>query len=99
MIQSSLLGPVPWDPHPPSLSYQSEFVQPKEGIAVIERSTGRVIAGVAAPSQDELVYWLQDHPTFEVLRPSGLSCFNLFLKDCEPAYSVLNFCMVAKVDL
>lgn len=45
---------------------------PKEGVAVIERSTGRVIAGVAAPTQEELVEWLQDHPTFEVLRPTGL---------------------------
>ena len=38
-----------------------------------------MIAGVAAPSQDELVYWLQDHPTFEVLRPSGLSNSSLLI--------------------
>lgn len=67
---SSLLGPVPWDAHSAPSSSQSESVTPKEGVAVIERSTGRVIAGVAAPSQEELVFWLQDHPTFEVLRPS-----------------------------
>ena len=71
VTQSSLLGPVPWDPNPAPISSQSESA-PKEGIAVIERSTGRVIAGVAAPSQEEIVFWLQDHPTFEVLRPSGL---------------------------
>jgi len=29
-----------------------------------------VIAGVAAPTQEEIVEWLHDHPTFEVLRPS-----------------------------
>lgn len=72
MIQSNFLGPVPWNPHLPSISSQAESALPKEGVAVIERSTGRVIAGVAAPSQEEIVEWLQDHPTFEVLRPSGL---------------------------
>ena len=72
MIQSNLLGPVPWNSYPMPVSSQAESTLPKEGIAVIERSTGRVIAGVAAPSQEEIVYWLQDHPTFEVLRPTGL---------------------------
>lgn len=76
VLQSSLLGPVPWDHNPaPNLS-QSETA-PKEGIAVIERSTGRVIAGMAAPTQEELLYWLQDHPTFEVLRPAGLYNFSI----------------------
>ena len=75
VLQSSLLGPAPWDQNPaPNLS-QSESA-PKEGIAVIERSTGRVIAGVAAPTQEELLYWLHDHPTFEVLRPAGLYNFS-----------------------
>ena len=72
MVQSSLLGPVPWNSHPPSVSSHAESTLPKEGVAVIERSTGRVFAGVAAPTQEEIVEWLQDHPTFEVLRPSGL---------------------------
>lgn len=71
-IQSSLLGPVPWNSYSTPASSQAESALPKEGVAVIERCTGRVIAGVAAPTQEELVYWLQDHPTFEVLRPSGL---------------------------
>ncbi|KAJ7358693.1 Death-inducer obliterator 1 [Desmophyllum pertusum] len=66
---SSLLGPVPWNSYPAPVSSQTESTLPKEGIAVIERSTGRVIAGVAAPSQEEIFYWLQDHPSFEVLRP------------------------------
>ena len=52
-------------------SHSESSSQLREGIAVIERSTGRVIAGVAAPSQDELVDWLQDHPSFEVLCPTG----------------------------
>ncbi|PFX20841.1 death-inducer obliterator 1-like [Stylophora pistillata] len=67
---SNLLGPVPWNSQTAPVSSQPESSQLKEGIAVIERSTGRVIAGVAAPSQEELVDWLHDHPTFEVLRPS-----------------------------
>lgn len=68
----TLLGQSPWDSQPQPLSSHSESSQAKEGVAVIERSTGRVIAGVAAPSQEELVQWLQDHPTFEVLRPTVL---------------------------
>ena len=75
MVQSSLLGPVPWNSHPPSVSSHTESALPKEGVAVIERCTGRVFAGVAAPTQEEIVEWLQDHPTFEVLRPSGLFHF------------------------
>ena len=75
MIQSSFLGPVPWNSHLPSVSSHAESALPKEGVAVVERSTGRVIAGVAAPTQEEIVEWLQDHPTFEVLRPSGLFHF------------------------
>lgn len=67
-----MLGPVPWNSETAQVSSQTESAQLKEGIAVIERSTGRVIAGVAAPCQEELVDWLHDHPTFEVLRPSGL---------------------------
>lgn len=67
---SSFLGPVPWNSHPPSVSSHAESTLSKEGVAVIERSTGRVFAGVAAPTQEEIVEWLQDHPTFEVLRPS-----------------------------
>lgn len=52
-------------------------------MAVIERSTGRVFAGVAAPTQEEIVEWLQDHPTFEVLRPSGLFHFVLYYGQCK----------------
>lgn len=67
----TLLGSSSWDSQQPTVSSHSESSsQLREGIAVIERSTGRVIAGVAAPSQDELVDWLQDHPSFEVLCPT-----------------------------
>jgi len=77
VTQSSFLGPVPWNSHPSSVSSHAESALPKEGVAVIERSTGRVIAGVAAPTQEEIVEWLHDHPTFEVLRPSGLFHFDV----------------------
>ena len=82
VIQSSLLGPVPWNSQPAPVSSQTESAQLKEGIAVIERSTGRVIAGMAAPSQEEIVDWLHDHPTFEVLRPSGWCSFQFTIKAC-----------------
>lgn len=72
LFQPTLLGSSSWDSQQPTVSSHSESSsQLREGIAVIERSTGRVIAGVAAPSQEELVHWLQDHPSFEVLCPTG----------------------------
>lgn len=71
LFQPTVLGSSHWDSQQPTGSSHSESSQLREGIAVIERSTGRVIAGVAAPSQEELVHWLQDHPSFEVLCPTG----------------------------
>jgi hypothetical protein len=59
---------MPWEsPH----STAPTSPQVKERVAVIERNTGRVIAGVAAPAEQDLVLWLQRHPTFEVIKPSG----------------------------
>ncbi|KAK3754572.1 hypothetical protein QZH41_017331 [Actinostola sp. cb2023] len=59
--------PMPWEsPH----SAAPSSPQVKERVAVIERSTGRVIAGVAAPAEQDLIHWLQRHPTFEVIKPS-----------------------------
>ncbi|KXJ15576.1 PHD finger protein 3 [Exaiptasia diaphana] len=64
---SGINVPMPWE------SQQAKTPtspQVKERVAVIERSTGRVIAGVAAPAEQDLVQWLHRHPTFEVIKPS-----------------------------
>jgi hypothetical protein len=36
-------------------------------IPVVDRLSGRVVAGVAAPRREKLATWLVDHPTYEVL--------------------------------
>ncbi|XP_048590673.1 PHD finger protein 3 isoform X2 [Nematostella vectensis] len=59
---------MPWDSPTPQTPAS---VRVSERIAVIEKSTGRVIAGVAAPTEGQLFYWLQKHPTFEILRPTS----------------------------
>ena len=38
-------------------------------IVVMERHTGRLVTGAHAPVADNLIPWLTQHPSFEVLRP------------------------------
>ena len=40
-----------------------------ERIAVVERSSKKVIAGVMAPTKANILKWVEEHPTFEVFRP------------------------------
>ncbi|XP_047145708.1 PHD finger protein 3 isoform X1 [Hydra vulgaris] len=40
-----------------------------ERIAVFEKSTGKVVAGVMAPTKKYLFAWLEEHPTYEILKP------------------------------
>lgn len=42
----------------------------QERIAVYEKSTGKIVAGVMAPTKKYLFAWLEEHPTFEVLKSS-----------------------------
>ncbi|XP_031562388.1 PHD finger protein 3-like [Actinia tenebrosa] len=65
---SSINMPNPWESSHTTATPQSP--QSKERVAVIERMTGRLIAGVAAPAEQDLVHWLKRHPTFEVIKPS-----------------------------
>ena len=43
-----------------------------ERLTVVERSTKKVIAGVMAPTRANIFQWVEEHPTFEVFRPSKL---------------------------
>ena len=43
-----------------------------ERITVVERSTKKIIAGVMAPTKANIYQWIEEHPTFEVFRPSKL---------------------------
>eukprot|EP00794_Sanderia_malayensis_P012134 gene12134-13387_t len=38
-------------------------------ITVLERSTGKVLAGLIAPTKANIFTWVEEHPTFEVFRP------------------------------
>lgn len=42
-------------------------------VIVYERKSGRLLAGTNAPTAENLKAWLQQHPTFEVVRPGALS--------------------------
>lgn len=45
----------------------------QERIAVYEKATGKIVAGVMAPTKKYLFAWLEEHPTFEVLKSSKQS--------------------------
>jgi len=44
-----------------------------ERITVVERSTKKIIAGVMAPTKANIYQWIEEHPTFEVFRPTTTS--------------------------
>ena len=50
-----------------------------ERITVVERSTKKIIAGVMAPTKANIYQWIEDHPTFEVFRPSKLQLVVCFM--------------------
>ena len=48
-------------------SSPSEFVRGSGGVSVIEMATGKMLVGIAAPSQHGLVPWLKLHPSYQIL--------------------------------
>ena len=40
-----------------------------ERIVVLERQSGKILIGPAAPTELTLKKWLEKHPTYEVLQP------------------------------
>lgn len=58
----------------------------QERIAVFDKATGKVVAGVMAPTKKYLFAWLEEHPTFEVLKSSKTLFLYLFFS----LYSVLD---------
>ena len=44
-----------------------EFVRGSGGVSVIEKATGKMLVGIAAPSEKNLATWLKEHPSFQVL--------------------------------
>ncbi|KAJ8735660.1 hypothetical protein PYW07_007280 [Mythimna separata] len=65
-------------------------------VIVYERKSGRLLAGINAPTAENLKAWLQQHPTFEVVRPGTLSTIKPGLakkKTAEPnkIQTTLNF--------
>ena len=47
-------------------SNPSEFVRGSGGVSVLEKGTGTLLVGVAAPSEKNLVPWLMEHPSYQV---------------------------------
>ena len=46
---------------------------------MIEKATGKMLVGIAAPSEKNLTNWLKEHPSFQVLlhkKTKGQSSFN-----------------------
>lgn len=48
-------------------SNPSDFVRGSGGVSVIEKATGKMLVGIAAPSERNLIPWLKEHPSFQVL--------------------------------
>ena len=47
-------------------SNPSEFVRGPGGVSVVERGTGKLLVGIAAPSEKNLIPWLMEHPSYQV---------------------------------
>lgn len=47
-------------------SNPSEFVRGAGGVSVVERGTGKLLVGIAAPSEKNLIPWLKEHPSYQV---------------------------------
>ena len=46
-------------------------VAESEGVAVVDKSAGRVIMGGAAPGRKELIDWLQSHRSYQIHLPAN----------------------------
>ena len=60
-------------------SNPSEFVRGAGGVSVVEKATGKLLVGIAAPSEKNLIPWLKEHPSYQVyLHPkTGKSVYNV----------------------
>ena len=45
-------------------------VPEQEGVTVVDKSSGRVMVGGAAPKRSELFEWLQSHRSYQIHLPS-----------------------------
>lgn len=54
-----------------------------ERIAVVEKSSGKIVAGVMAPTKKYLFAWLEEHPTYEVLKPGKQQQVAEEVKHCK----------------
>ena len=45
-------------------------VSEQEGVTVVDKSSGRVMVGGAAPKRSELFDWLQSHRLYQIHLPS-----------------------------
>ena len=56
-------------------SNPKEFVKGSGGITVVEKATKKIMVGICAPSEKELVPWLQAHPSYQVfIHSKGKKC-------------------------
>ncbi len=53
----------------------SEFVKGSGGVGVVEKSSNKILVGLSAPREGELVSWLVAHPSYDILIPGkGKKC-------------------------
>ncbi|XP_052241831.1 death-inducer obliterator 1-like isoform X2 [Dreissena polymorpha] len=57
---------------PEGILKKKKSKKPERHIAVVERGTGKTLTGDKAPAESELTTWLQDNPTYEVLKSHNL---------------------------
>ena len=48
---------------------------------MLEKATGKVVMGIVAPSEKNLVTWLKAHPSYQVLLPAGKG---MYMYMCSP---------------
>ncbi|XP_068626187.1 death-inducer obliterator 1 isoform X3 [Battus philenor] len=80
----------------------SDKLKSESRVIVYERKTGRLLAGPNAPTAENLKWWLQKNPTFEVVRPGTLSTIKpnparkKSLADSNKIQTMLNFEKIPK---
>ena len=51
----------------------SEFVRGSKGVSMVDKVTGKTVIGIQAPTDKTLASWIKQHPSYEVLLPTGKS--------------------------
>ena len=53
---------------------------------MVDKSSGKMVVGIQAPTDKTLVSWLKAHPSYEVLLPGGKHGRGTYIHTVEPLY-------------